>query len=45
LTIAQQLAKYVLVGDERTYERKIRQMIIAARVESTFTKDWGEEAP
>jgi penicillin-binding protein 1A len=38
-TITQQLIKNLLVGDERTYERKIREMIVAARVESTLTKD------
>src|SRR5499427_1831021 len=38
-TITQQLVKNLLVGDERTYERKIREMIVAARVESTLTKD------
>jgi penicillin-binding protein 1A len=38
-TISQQLVKNLLVGDDRTYERKIREMIVAARVESTLTKD------
>src|SRR5215471_80870 len=38
-TITQQLVKNLLVGDERTYERKIREMIVAARIESTLTKD------
>ena len=38
-TITQQLVKNLLVGDNRTYERKIREMIVAARVESTLTKD------
>ena len=38
-TITQQLVKNLLVGDERTYERKIREMIVAAGVESTLTKD------
>jgi penicillin-binding protein 1A len=37
-TITQQLVKNLLVGDERTYERKIREMIVATRVESTLTK-------
>jgi penicillin-binding protein 1A len=37
-TITQQLVKNLLVGDDRTYERKIREMIVAARVESTLTK-------
>src|SRR3984893_5072581 len=38
-TITQQLVKNLLVGEDRTYERKIREMIVAARVESTLTKD------
>jgi penicillin-binding protein 1A len=38
-TITQQLAKNLLVGDDRTYERKIREMLVAAQVESTLTKD------
>jgi membrane carboxypeptidase/penicillin-binding protein len=38
-TITQQLVKNLLVGDDRTYERKIREMIVAARVESTLAKD------
>jgi penicillin-binding protein 1A len=38
-TITQQLVKNLLVGDDRTYERKIREMIVASRVESTLTKD------
>ena len=38
-TITQQLVKNLLVGDDRTYERKIREMIVAARVEATLTKD------
>jgi penicillin-binding protein 1A len=38
-TITQQLVKNLLVGDDRAYERKIREMIVAARVESTLTKD------
>jgi penicillin-binding protein 1A len=38
-TITQQLVKNLLVGDDRTYERKIREMIVAARVESTLSKD------
>jgi penicillin-binding protein 1A len=37
-TVTQQLVKNLLVGDDRTYERKIREMIVAARVESTLTK-------
>ncbi|HKD28082.1 MAG TPA: PBP1A family penicillin-binding protein [Xanthobacteraceae bacterium] len=38
-TITQQLVKNQLVGDDRTYERKIRETIIATRVESAFSKD------
>ena len=32
-TITQQVVKNLLVGDDLTYERKIREMIVAARVE------------
>src|SRR4029077_14746107 len=38
-TINQQIVKNLLVGEDRTYERKIREMIIAARLESTLSKD------
>ena len=38
-TITQQLAKNLLVGDTVSYERKIREMIVASRMESTLTKD------
>ena len=38
-TITQQVVKNLLVGDEVSYERKIREMIVAARLESTLTKD------
>ena len=38
-TITQQTVKNLLVGEDRTYERKIREMIIAARLESTLSKD------
>jgi membrane carboxypeptidase/penicillin-binding protein len=37
-TITQQVVKNVLVGDDVTYERKIREMIVASRVESTLSK-------
>ena len=37
-TITQQVVKNLLVGDDVTYERKIREMIVAARVESTLSK-------
>jgi len=38
-TITQQLVKNLLVGEDRTYERKIREMIVATRVEATLSKD------
>jgi penicillin-binding protein 1A len=38
-TITQQVVKNLLVGEDLTYERKIREMIVAARLESTLTKD------
>ncbi len=38
-TITQQVVKNLLVGDDLTYERKIREMIVAARVESMLNKD------
>jgi len=37
-TITQQVVKNLLVGDDVTYERKIREMIVASRVERTLTK-------
>jgi len=37
-TITQQVVKNVLVGTDVTYERKIREMIVAARVEQTLRK-------
>ncbi|HTS39798.1 MAG TPA: PBP1A family penicillin-binding protein [Xanthobacteraceae bacterium] len=37
-TITQQLAKNLLVGDTVSYERKIREMIVASRIEHTLTK-------
>ena len=37
-TITQQVVKNLLVGDDVTYERKIREMIVACRVESTLSK-------
>ena len=37
-TITQQVAKNLLVGDSVTYERKIREMIVAARVEKAVSK-------
>ena len=37
-TITQQVVKNLLVGDDVTYERKIREMIVAARMEREFSK-------
>ena len=37
-TITQQIAKNLLVGDDLTYERKIREMIVASRVERELSK-------
>ncbi|MGA8497457.1 MAG: transglycosylase domain-containing protein [Xanthobacteraceae bacterium] len=38
-TITQQVVKNLLVGDDVTYERKIREMIVASRLESTVGKN------
>jgi membrane carboxypeptidase/penicillin-binding protein len=38
-TITQQVVKNLLVGEAVTYDRKIREMIVAARLESSLTKD------
>jgi penicillin-binding protein 1A len=37
-TITQQVVKNLLVGDSVTYERKIREMIVASRLENTLSK-------
>jgi membrane carboxypeptidase/penicillin-binding protein len=37
-TITQQVVKNLLLGDEVTYDRKMREMVLASRVESKFTK-------
>ena len=37
-TITQQVAKNLLVGNSISYERKIREMIVAARVEKSLSK-------
>src|SRR5580698_2404763 len=37
-TITQQVVKNLLVGEDVTYERKIREMIVASRLETTLTK-------
>ncbi len=39
-TITQQVAKNFLVGSERTLKRKIREALIALRLEATFSKDY-----
>jgi membrane carboxypeptidase/penicillin-binding protein len=38
-TITQQIVKNFLVGDDLTYERKIREMVVASRLEHTLTKE------
>src|SRR5262245_46577925 len=37
-TITQQVVKNLLVGDEVSYERKMREMVLASRVERTLSK-------
>jgi penicillin-binding protein 1A len=37
-TITQQVVKNLLVGSDRTYKRKIREIILTARVEQTLSK-------
>jgi penicillin-binding protein 1A len=37
-TITQQIVKNLLVGEDLTYERKIREMIVASRVEHSLSK-------
>ena len=37
-TITQQIVKNLLVGDDLAYERKIREMIVASRVERALSK-------
>ena len=37
-TITQQVVKNLLVGDDVTYERKMREVIVASRVEHSLTK-------
>jgi membrane carboxypeptidase/penicillin-binding protein len=37
-TITQQVVKNLLVGDDVTYERKMREMIVATRLEKTLSK-------
>ena len=38
-TITQQMVKGLLLSPERSYRRKIREMILAGRIEERFTKD------
>jgi penicillin-binding protein 1A len=38
-TITQQVVKNLLVGDDVTYQRKIREMIVASRLENTLNKN------
>ncbi len=38
-TITQQMVKSLLLSPERTYKRKMREMILARRIESQFSKD------
>jgi penicillin-binding protein 1A len=38
-TITQQVVKNLLVGEEVSYERKIREMIVASRLETTLSKN------
>jgi penicillin-binding protein 1A len=37
-TITQQVVKNLLVGDDVTYERKVREIIVTSRLEHTLTK-------
>lgn len=38
-TITQQLAKTILVGNDITYERKLREIIVASKIERMLSKD------
>jgi penicillin-binding protein 1A len=38
-TITQQVAKNFFVGAEQSYERKIREALVALRLEATYSKD------
>lgn len=38
-TITQQLSRILFLSNERSYDRKIKEIIIAARIEKTLTKD------
>lgn len=39
-TITQQLVKLFIVGREKSYERKVREFILARRVRSEFSPEW-----
>ena len=43
-TITQQIAKNMLVGDDLTYERKIREMIVASRLSAGYHRARGAGA-
>lgn len=38
-TITQQVAKNFLLSNEQTFDRKIKEMLVALRIENTYTKD------
>src|SRR3954467_14008605 len=38
-TVTQQVVKNLLVGEDLTYERKMREMIVASRIEHALSKD------
>jgi penicillin-binding protein 1A len=38
-TITQQIAKNFLLSSEQTYDRKIREILLALRIEATYTKE------
>ncbi len=38
-TITQQLARILFLSNERTFDRKIRELVVAARIEKTISKD------
>ncbi len=38
-TITQQVAKNFLLGNERSFERKIREMLLALRIEAAYSKE------
>src|SRR5271169_4005484 len=38
-TITQQVAKNFLLSSEQTYDRKFREMLLAVRIEATYTKE------